>query len=257
MGGTREHVETLGTLGQALRQLEDPGALEVLERAARVATEGLGAEHSLAVMHRLALARGLEAAEEDERAEPVLREVMETAARVQGDASVTRRVAMQLLGEVLGRRGEYEEAKLIAREHLALTSKAFGADSVQAIVSQRLIGDLAAGTEDWPTAEIAYRAALELGERHWGKGRAGVLDNRVRLAGAVFKQGRTDDAMALLPPVVDGLPAGHAVRVKAVELMAGAMSDRAGAARLLREEIARTPDGEGKESLRRTLEEVE
>ncbi|MFZ4573934.1 MAG: protein kinase domain-containing protein [Phycisphaerales bacterium] len=257
MGGTQEHVETLGTLGQALRQLEDPGALEVLERAARVATDGLGAEHSLAVMHRLALARGLEAAEEDERAEPVLREVMETAARVQGDGSVTRRVAMYLLAEVLGRRGAYEEAKRLAREHLELTSLAFGAESVQEIVSQRLIGDLAAGTEDWAVAEGAYRAALQLGERHWGKGRAGVLDNRVRLAGAVLKQGRLEEAMGLLPPVVDGLPAGHAVRVKAVELMAGAMEDRAVAARLLREEIARTPDGEGKESLRRKLEEVE
>ena len=256
MGGTREHVETLGTLGQALRQLEDPGALDVLERAARVATDGLGAEHSLAVMHRLALARGLEAAEEDERAEPVLREVMETAARVQGDASVTRRVAMQLLAEVLGRRGAYEEAKRLAAEHLELTSRAFGAESVQAIVSQRLLGDLAAGTEDWPAAEIAYRAALELGERHWGKGRAGVLDNRVRLAGAVFKQGRTDDAMALLPPVVDGLPAGHAVRVKAVVLMAGAMPDREAAARLLREELARTPAGEGRDELQRKVEEA-
>ena len=84
-----------------------------------------------------------------------------------------------------------------------------------------------------------------------------MLENRVRLAGAVFKQGRADDAMALLPPVVDGLPAGHAVRVKAVELMAGAMIDRAGAARLLREEIARSPEGEEKETLRRKLEDVE
>lgn len=254
MGGTREHVETLGTLGHALRQLEDPGALEALERAARVATEGLGAEHSLAVMHRLALARGLEAAGEDERAEPVLREVMETAARVQGEGSVTRRVAMQLLAEVLGRRGAYEEAKTIAREHLELTSQAFGADSVQAIVSQRLIGDLAAGTNDWATAETAYRTAVELGERHWGKGRAGVLDNRVRLAGAVLMQGRAAEAIDLLPPVLDALPAGHAVRVKAVLLMADAMPDREAAARLLREELARTPAGEGKDELQRRVE---
>jgi hypothetical protein len=118
------------------------------------------------------------------------------------------------------------------------------------------MGDLAAGTEDWPAAEIAYRAALELGERHWGKGRAGVLDNRVRLADAVFKQGRTEEAMALLPPVVDGLPAGHTVRVKAVVLMAGAMPDREAAARLLREELARTPAGEGRDELQRKVEEA-
>ena len=170
--------------------------------------------------------------------------------------SVTRRVAMQLLGEVLGRRGAYEEAKPLAREHLELTSQAFGADSVQAIVSQRLIGDLAAGTNDWATAETAYRTALELGERHWGKGRAGVLDNRVRLAGAVLKQGRAAEAIDLLPPVLDALPAGHAVRVKAVLLMADAMPDREAAARLLREELARTPAGQGRDELQRKVEEA-
>jgi len=171
-----------------------------------------------------------------------------------GDAS-GRAVLIDAVGLAYSNLGRYRDAAELLGESLAIRRGLHADRGMEVVETAAALGFARMAIDDLPGAEEAYRVAVEAGRISEDGGHWHDAMLQVRLADAVFRQGRGEEAEVILRPAIERLrkePMAMGVLPQAMNSLAGALEAQkkhAEAAAAMREAIAMTEPHAGSDSL--------
>lgn len=129
--------------------------------------------------------------------------VVELCRKVRGPEHPSTLIAINNLASMYADDGRPEDALHGYQEGLALSKKVLGPDHPDTLVSLTNVAGALTDLKRFTEAEVAYREALETRERKLGATHPDTIQNMVDLSLNLEKQGRRDDAVALLQSGVE------------------------------------------------------
>lgn len=197
-------IATLNNLGRAQRLRGDPVAAEASHREALALAESLGpVGQPMAQLSLDGIARALLLAGRRDEAWPVFERSLALAASLYGPQSNAVAGAHNELANLLHDAGRWDEAERHYRASLDLEAAASGEDSPRYAVVLNNLGSLAEDRGDLARAESLFRRSLAIREAALPAGDVTVQRSRLNLARMLLRNGRLDEAGALL-----AVPAG-------------------------------------------------
>ncbi len=208
--GRASVVATLNNLGRAQRLRGDAAASEASHREALALAETLGPVGQPTAQLALdGIARALLLAGRRDEAWPVFERSLALAAELYGPRSNAVAGAHNELANLLHDLGRWGDAERHYQESLEIEAAVSGEDSPRYAVVLNNLGSLAEDRGDPVAAEALFRKSLAIREAALPAADATVQRSRLNLARLLLRNGRLDEAGALLSAQAGG---GEALR---------------------------------------------
>lgn len=195
----REALRIAGWLGALYVEVgrhEEAEQLLIRVQQLQIAELGPEAPDTLRTQHNLAsLLRRLERYDE---AEPLFLTVLEARARVLGDDDPLTLLTRDNLAFLYFEREDFERASLHYRQSLNAKARAFGSDDPRVAIASLLLSRARFEAGDYAEDETLSRTGWTILSQHRGETHPQTVLARVALGRAIHRQGRSEEALALL-----------------------------------------------------------
>lgn len=163
-----------------------------------------GDDHPLRGAVMIGLARNYIDRGKHEKAETVLRELLQIQDRVYGEAHPTTTETMLYLTDVLKRRRKYDESEALCRRGLLLDRQVFGENHLRVANWMGLLAVFHNQKGELKAAKVLYEKAIQIKSDGLGADHVDVRQEVYALAGVLTQLQRWDEAEAAYLQVLDG-----------------------------------------------------
>jgi serine/threonine-protein kinase len=194
----------LDSLGIVLRVTGDyPAAVSAHEEALAISTRIKGADHPDTLQYQSNLLVAMQSNGQYLQALPLLLDNLARTRKVLGDDDQRVAHALGSLATSWKKMGEFANAETAHREAAGIWTKVEGPDGAQGAANEINLGSVLLIEGRNADAEVVLRSALRRALLHYPETSKHVRVSRVRLALAVARAGKPQEAIALVEALVD------------------------------------------------------
>ena len=197
-------ANALDSLGIVLRVTGDyPAAVSAHEEALAISTRIKGADHPDTLQFQSNLLVAMQSNGQYLQALPLLLDNLARTRKVLGDDDQRVAHALGSLGTSWRKLGEFAKAETAYKEAAGIWTKVEGADGALGAANEINLGSVLLIEGRNADSEVVLRSALHRARLHYPETSKHVSISRFRLAIALARAGKPQEAVALLGPLVD------------------------------------------------------